>query len=458
MTRPVISLKPSYNSVIRGCPGLPETLPRVECELRIRSNDATAFKIDKIEIILKSVESLMNTSHHSFSSKPKLERTTTHYKKSIKISEKKLIGIDIPLTIGLPDNIKETNFNHRFGKTVTFLECSVRYNGQEEPEFFSRTINVERYTFLPSAKLFPSLKRQVFSPDKKFVVSYKVMNPCVTKDDILHIDFEMKLNPKGGHETSVVSPSSLLFSKKNKAKLKAVSLNLKEFLEVYDDGTIGNNNNEPKENVLHEMVQPVNEMITNNSIRFSMDVRILTQNELFKEFEDSLQEPLFLSQSIVAPNNQIDGSRINTRLLQNKMGGDPGLIPFQYHTSITTDRGNLFRIIHGITIKFKIGNGKSFQVSQSIDITPWKVSHLRNVEQLILQERETAKYAKLFYENFGGLKRVAASTSAGGPSNRIEYPPLPPVVYPNDSETLKKLDIEFSSSNSSNRSRIPLIE
>lgn len=366
------------------------------------------------------------------------------------------------MTIGLPDDIKETNFNHNFGQAVTFLECGLRYNGLEERELFTRTINVERYTFLPSPKMFPSLGRKVYSPDKKFAVTYRLRNPCVTKDDFLHVDFELKLNSKGGHDNSVSSSSttSLIFNKKSKARLKAAVVNVKEFLEVNSDDRTGSSGvNEPKENVLLEMGMPIDELITNNPIRWSMDIRILTQNELFKEFEDSLLESPLLSKSVNSSDEfSASNPKINTRLIQNKADGNPGLVPLQYHTSITTHRGNLFRILHGITVKFKIGNGKSFQISQPIDITPWKLSQLKNVEQLILQERETAKYARLFYENFGGLKKVVASASTGTHADRVEYPPLPPVVYPNDSRTLKKLNVEFSGEERSNRSRIPLLE
>ena len=55
---PVISLKPSYNSVIRGCPGIPDTLPRIECQLQIKSNNGSKINIEKIEILLKTVETL----------------------------------------------------------------------------------------------------------------------------------------------------------------------------------------------------------------------------------------------------------------------------------------------------------------------------------------------------------------------------------------------------------------
>ena len=70
MTVPIISLMPSYNSMIRGCPGISDTLPRIECQLRVRSNNGSEFRIAKIEVILKSVETVFPQSHVSYSFTP----------------------------------------------------------------------------------------------------------------------------------------------------------------------------------------------------------------------------------------------------------------------------------------------------------------------------------------------------------------------------------------------------
>lgn len=196
MTHPAISLKPSYNSIIRGCPGLPDTLPRIECELRIRSNDGKPFIVEKIQIILKTVESL-NMGLGSFTSKRnKLEHEAVHYKKSIRISERKIIGIDVPLTIGLPDDIKETNYNAKIGHCYTVLECNVQYNissNSSNPlvQNFSQMVNVERYLLISSPKLFPPISKSITSHDKKFKVNFCIDNPCVTTDDLLSINLEV---------------------------------------------------------------------------------------------------------------------------------------------------------------------------------------------------------------------------------------------------------------------------
>lgn len=116
--------------------------------------------------------------------------------------------------------------------------------------------------------------------------------------------------------------------------------------------------------------------------------------------------------------------------------GKHSVEPFQYHCSITT-RGQLFSVTHSLTVRFKISKGKDFEISYPINITPWPKSYTRHVEQLIQQEQEIAKNAKNFYQNYGGIKRNKTN-------GQLEYPPLPPVVYVAEKNTLKQLGIEYN--------------
>ncbi|CCD25111.1 Rgl1p NDAI_0E02940 [Naumovozyma dairenensis CBS 421] len=454
-TRPIISLKPSYNSVIRGCPGISDTLPRIECQLQIRSNNGKLFRIEKIEVTLKTIESLITTTSNNVRSltksklKSKNEKHNTHYKKNILISEKDLIGIDIPLTIGLPDDIKETNYNKEFGKCITVLECNVSYIGNDNAsgstsakiESFSQIINVERYVYIPSKRLFPPITKKVSSPDKRLLISYSIENPCLSIDDLLKLEIEIKpdLFQESTHNSPHIPNDNDRIFNKRKTKIKSVTFRLKEFLEVHNPEFPSD---ETKENILKEVSTPVNQVVTNNGITFKTNVRVCSKDSLFKNFESTMQEPAFLFK--LPPEHSIpfikQGTlqnqttrQINTKLLQNKTND----VPIQYHNSITT-MGTLFSIFHSLEMKFKLGNGKSFQLHQRLDIARWPVSQVKYIEQIIQKEKQTANYAKQFYNNFGSIKRNKHS-------GNLEYPPLPPVVYYPDAETFDKFGIIYDS-------------
>ena len=107
------------------------------------------------------------------------------------------------------------------------------------------------------------------------------------------------------------------------------------------------------------------------------------------------------------------------------------------------DRSNLCSVsythldVYKRQVRFKISKGKDFEISYPINITPWPKSYTRHVEQLIQQEQEIAKNAKNFYQNYGGIKRNKTN-------GQLEYPPLPPVVYVAEKNTLKQLGIEYN--------------
>ncbi|GMM57493.1 Rgl1 protein [Maudiozyma humilis] len=525
---PVISLKPSYNSVIRGCPGVPDTLPRIECQLQIKSSNGKRVNIEKIEIILKTVETLHSTptitspfesgllggggngdnerhilpsrasstrsgfigdhgsipslSDNSGSSllskakrkKNKFELVTTHYRKiiNLKSNQKKgMIGLDLPLTIALPDNIKETNYNEKFGNCITCLECNVQYDSKHV-KTFSHMINVDRFTNLPSKELFPRVSKKMRSPDKRFIIHYRVDNPCVTTDDVLKVSVDIKPDPSS--DAFEMQNKGLLFNKKT--KLKHVVFQIKEVLQVNDTtGAVATSshhhhphlphNIDSRENVLCTFTQDMNKVISLNPIHIDHNLRVFTKDKFFRNYEITSQEPEFLyklPKNVADPTKQGD---IKTLLLQNKDNN----IPFQYHNSITT-HGAFFSVLHYLTIKFKMNNGKDIEISQNITLSKWPKTQVKYIESIMDSERQTAVNARNFYDNYGGItnkripeandsQRRASFTDQSSYNSQyiLEYPILPPSIYYYDEPTLKKYEIQYHRSGKK-LSRIPVIE
>ncbi|EJS41369.1 YPL066W [Saccharomyces arboricola H-6] len=477
MTYPVISLKPSYNSVIRGCPGLPDTLPRIECQLRVRSNDSLPFRLVKIEIILKTIEiyfikNLYSSNNNSLtpfnrsSDSPKdspdtiNKNTTVHYKKNVVLSHpthdgnnSDLIGIDIPLTIGLPDDIKETNYNPKFGKTQTFLDCTVFYANvagasSNKKRSFLYPINVERYTYLPSPSYFKPINRQnVTSPDQKFLINYSIENSCVSmNNDVLKLSISIRLNPFR-NSTIASSPNDLdvstptLFSTKkkfkSKLKLKSVTTQVQEYLEILKNRS--EFSSAQTSNVLQTSVKQVDQTISMNAMLLQFNLKIFTKDKFFQSFEDS------------------DLGCPETKLLINKIDD----IPLQYHNSVSTI-GQHFNVSHSLSIRFKFNKSlKNFEINHPLIISFWSISQLPLVENLISQERQTAKFAKKFYKNFGRIKNASNSNNS---SNCLEYPSLPPIIYNfNDSEVNNRFNIlylqkDISRIDPSKLKRVPVIQ
>ena len=504
---PVISLKPSYNSVIRGCPGIPSTLPRIECQLQIRANNGLPLKLDKVIVSLKTIEKIhtsinlkgIATEASNEASSPhvggnsnsyvstdvvpaisigsalnsamkmrkreklgekkkssKYELVTVHYKKTIKLKPEQngsLIGIDLPLTIGLPDGIKETNYNKRYGSCLTVFKCEAYYNGGHIKEF-ECPINVERYTYLPSeGHYFTGVTKSVYSPDKRFKVDYRFESTSLSTDDTLKLSFEFRPTVE---MLAAQSPStgsnrtSRLFTTKKAIKLKSVTVQLKELLQLNGPGVtvLGNRGVvNSKENIIHEQVVDINQTVSTNAIKMKVAVPILTKDKYFKSFElVSSKDPA----DFKASSKSVFHNSAETVLLQSKNVS----IPLQFHDSITTI-GAFFSIFHHLTLRFKVGSGRFFEVNQNVTISRHPRGRMREIEQLIDQERETAVYAMQFYTNFGGIVKKRHPDG----SVTVEYPVLPPVLYRGDDPAvLDELGIKYEGRSFRELQRVPIIE
>lgn len=560
-TYPVITIKPSYNSIVRGCPGVPETLPRIECELRVRSNNGKPFVIDHIELFLKTIETVNShtphvsspalsfhspISHSPFSNSPlpspskslpstpfstssfpsfptsssnllKPSRThstiggssgkapthldkhtcvTLSYKKKLRINSdslpgaKEIIGIDVPITIGLPDDIKATNFNETFGRTYTVMEACVFYQApskslsksigervhKKKPESylkkrsslkddlhlhehnngilqselamvqFETPIIIDRYDVYPSAKLFPPVKYKEPSPDGKLDVVYRLNGACFGTDDLIRLDLDIKHNVNA--TTPQGTSSSLVFvGQKKKLKIKEITLEIKELLE--------NNNTstglvETKDNVLCSTTKTINEHILNNSVQARIDLRLITINKFFQSYERTLLSPeVMFKLPEDDPMASASMTLPNIVFLQNKK--KTGAEPIQYHSSITT-RGPHFNVTHYMVVKFRCsGILKNFEWTHPITLSFWCKPQVRYLEDIIDEEKEVARNAKNFYDKFGGIKRVHRREGI------LEYPPLPPIIFPHDRETLETLGV-FHETKGGKRIRVPVIE
>lgn len=508
MVYPVISLKPSYNSVIRGCPGIPKTLPRIECQLQIRSNNGLPLKINSIKIMLITAESMQNSfsltnnldsiRHNNINittsndknvnqtnfdtndtivhgddenmtgsilqrKKNRIDLITVHYKKFIQVSGKndnEILGMDIPLTIALPDDIKDTNFNNNLNcYCYTFMDCKVYYDDKYS-KGFKQLINIERFDCLPISKLFPSTERDTISPDGKFKITYKLNKSCICNDDLLKVEIILRPNLKNGwysnhYSISGNNTSGILFNKR-KLKLKNVHFQLKEIMEINNNYLhLINNHQHPhiKDNILKIYTHEVNQVISMNEIRINVDLRVITKDPFYQNFELTQHEPEFLYKLPNSINKVYKGKRnIQTHLLARE--GKNVNIPYQYHTSMTT-LGNFFNIQHKLNTILKFNNGKTIELPINLTIINHSQSQIKYIQQQIKDETEIALYAMKFYNNYGGISKKRLDKL----NWLVEYPLLPIVMYNNDMETKEKFNLQFRKDLETNKLiRVPFIE
>ncbi|XBW35926.1 hypothetical protein QEN19_001498 [Hanseniaspora menglaensis] len=498
---PILNVKPSYNSLIRGCPGIPNTLPRVEFELHIlapNTLEKSIFIIDHLEVSFKTIEQLFlnssNGKEDAVTGQKNIKVQT--FKKRLKMRDASLpplLGLKMPITIGIPETVKQTNVNNKFGKTYSTVEVVCHYktkitnkgengltkklihivqgNEESDKNIESRCaiefpIFIDKYNEYPSTRKYPSLTFTDTSPDKRINIEYKLNTTCFGQDDMISVDLKLSKNEKANSgyyngngdlldEAPINAGPSIFIGGKKKLKLKEITLELKEVLEVLEtqDGSM-----KTKENVLCSTTNVINELITSNDITTKLDLRLMLQSQFHKIFEDAVMssELLFKHPDEIEHQNEEQTNKyINNYFKDNKLlkPSVPEVSVISTTTKVNennhqdslntygslTTRGCYFNITHYVTLKFKCsGLLKSFDITQPVKISHWNIPQIKYLEKQIIDEMETAKNAKQFYDNFGGIKKIYTKDENDNKTGfYLDYPFLPPMVIPYDLNYLK---------------------
>lgn len=497
---PILSIKPSYNSLVRGCPGIPNTLPRVEFELQIIAPDTfehSIFNIDHLEISFKTTEQIFVSSAHG-----KEDSTTGQknvkietFKKRLKLNDVKLpslLGVKLPITIAIPDNVKQTNMNETFGRTYSSIEviCHYRTNAKKKSgqhlakkimdiaksENESNTfidskcaiefpVVIEKYNVYPSNQRYPAIQFKEVSGDNRVNIEYTLNTTCFGQDDMISVELNISKNEKsnGGvyngngdllDDISANQGPSIFIGGKKKLKLKELKMEVKEVLEVLEtqEGLL-----KTKENVLCSTTNIINELVTGNDISTRLDLRLMLMNDSYKSFENAIMSPDILFKK--PGEEEKEGEEFNKyNHFKNAQSAKKHIVPVtsivrpciniggNYHQdslntygSIST-RGCYFNVTHYLVLKFKCSGGlKSFEIVQPINISYWNVPQVKYIEHHILEEMAIAKNAKQFYDNFGGIKKIySKNINNDSTSYYLDYPSLPPMVIPYDLNFLSK--------------------
>lgn len=347
---PILSVKPSYNSLVRGCPGIPATLPRVEFELQIMAPNTESqdyvFYMDHLDVSFKTVEQLLATGMHGKEDTQTGQKNikTEIFKKKFNLNSQSLgpvLGMKVPITIGIPETCKQTNYNESFGRVFSTIEvvCHYRTNATTDSLMrhkiknltnLTKTKNgekfvdsqcvlefpvlIEKFDVYPTMRKYPVLSFKEVSPDNKMHVDFRINTTCFGQDDFISVDLNMskveKTNSYSAYNNngdliydkgvpSTQGPTIFIGSKKNKKlKIKEVVMEVKEVLEVLDtqDGTF-----KTKENILATSTNEVNVLLTGNDIETKMNMRLMLMDRNYKKFEDAIMAPELLF------NDQSDG-------------------------------------------------------------------------------------------------------------------------------------------------------
>lgn len=279
-----VNLAASNQSLIRGCPGVPKTCPRIDSMLEIRSKDGIPFMINKVILELNTLQSVSipqtvtNTdlsekftiykkvifnredSKQLMKDSPGRDRSTY----SIEENEKTL-GFDLPFIIPIPNDIISTGQNSRWNsKTTHELNIKIGWyyrfqpsnsanninlnvadshalfkedldkNFRIEPYQISFPIVIKRYDTLPLYQQYNEpITKTIDSVDT--VVEYSIPTSSVGPNDEVLVYLKILpnkdyLSKNINHDSFKLKKSGLIKKKINTFKLKKIYFELREIL------------------------------------------------------------------------------------------------------------------------------------------------------------------------------------------------------------------------------------
>ncbi|GMM38649.1 Rgl1 protein [Saccharomycopsis crataegensis] len=242
----IVNLGASNHSLIRGCPGVPKTCPRVESVLEIRSKDGGSFAIKTIILELNTLQSVSVPSTAGISSND-AHRAYGIFKDTIYNSEKlgseKVLGMDLPFVIPINKDIISSGKNSRWNaKTTHNITAKIGWFNGSKLEVFtiSFPLIVKRYDTLPLYRQFNEpITKTMDSPDKNILVEYSLPNSSVGPNDELVL--YMKISPNSnflhnGGATETTKRLSFMKKKPPVFKLKKIQFELREVLVCHESG------------------------------------------------------------------------------------------------------------------------------------------------------------------------------------------------------------------------------
>ncbi|KAI5961032.1 uncharacterized protein KGF55_004299 [Candida pseudojiufengensis] len=386
-----IFLESTASSIVFGCPGISRSIPRIEANVQVRSNNGLPFPIRSISIVLLTRQKVSvptkfgsNDAFKEF----KLYEDPLAFKPINGFSEK-LLGLDLPILIPIPRDVTSSGCSTTFGSITTHYLTVKVITGESSATEVSFVemfpVVIKLYDTLPLYRQFNEPVVEIRnSPDNQIIAEITIPNSSIGPGDQLNINCKLMTN-----------------SSNNKIKkhlqLKQQTFQVKEFLECYDGGL------PPlRENKIHSITTHPNQELNTQGIISKFSFEFPKYHEFLDLFKQS--EPLIISQEVV---NDYDTTVIDLTNISNQKLMDKLIegLPITHIQSFTS-QGRFFSIKFEIIVKLKFSKAKDFDIKFPITICPYDRESSEYLLQWIMHECEVAKarFGKQFIDQFFASK------------------------------------------------------
>jgi hypothetical protein len=345
-----VNLKPSNKPPISGYPGVPKTYPQFDSVLEIRqTNSDTLPFINQVTIKFVTIDLLKFSKNNVPNSTTKL-----NYELTFPFNEK-IIGIDLPFSIPIHQNVSPTletnNFkvNHCLKVEVAMMNKQIKY--------FDFPVVVNKYDNLPIYRQFNQpISKTIDAKDGLFFVDYSL--PCSSIGPFEDLQLKLTLK-KSNYEKSSV-------------KLKKIGIDVVEIFDCRCDNSF------MKETVISSQVFEINEQINDIfSKMFNINLQKSSSQgtnpyNLFNKQQNP--ELLKLSDTGITKTNNLKPFIIDH--------DSENPIPHKSHNNYCTFKTNFFQVYYQLNVKLKYNRSKSVEFQQ-----PFTISNHDRIESMELIKR-----------------------------------------------------------------------
>lgn len=372
---PVIaSLRVSSTSVVRGCPGVPRSIPRIETVIELRPVNGVPFLLRSVGIELRTTQKIVVLStlgSNDTIREYKIYENPFIFRPAVGEFSERLLGIDIPVLIPIPKDIISSGQYQQWNAVTTHslvvkVSCGDTYNNETNySEAFP--IPIKLYDTLPIYRQFNEPIAEVRNSNcKQVLVELSLpVSSIGPKDDIILF------------VKTMTDPLCNKISKN--LRLKFISFQIKEILECHEGGL-------PlmKE---HKIYAETKSFLNEDSVLNTQGV----SHQFRLEFPfDNEYLQMYCNKNYI-DNNLSDSKHVVSTYANDKKNRKvvEG-IPLT-HTQGFTTLGRLFSIRYEAIIKVKLVHGKDMEIILPITISPFNRESSEYLLSWIINQCEVAR-------------------------------------------------------------------
>lgn len=373
-----LSLRASNGSMVKGCPGVQRSFPRIEGILEVRSNNGLPVVIRKVLVTLVNAQEITVPSSSGIGSNS-LSRSFDLFTYTVYAGSQDALGMDIPFIVPIPQDIIASGEIPKFSMVnKTLLRFNITYGNKVVADSVHEyPIPVKKYNTLPIYRQFNNLgTKTVDSPDRLVLLDYSIPRLCVGPGD--NTEFVLKVSLNAHHH--------------KKVKLKKLYLELREVVEFHDGG-----------------FQDKITKIANTQTEFT-STDVSREGKSFKlEFKVPVETPWNEMTSV----DEQENVPIRSIKSLKTLGKFNTNVPLS-HAQGFTNIGKLFSVRYELYLKIKFSHAKDLELKQQLIVSPINTASSYNVLKWIMQECDLASL--IFGSNFDSnmdttLKRAYSLSS-----------------------------------------------